>query len=323
MASSSEHRHAYGEQMAKYFRLSTARSVVIRQPARPTLAITRLVSDTGLPERTSSIPPEQAFVVSIHLTPAARQGCEIWVDDRYSRIEQWPAGGVGIYDLESNPRTRNPSAVDWVHYHIPRALLDAFTDDLRTTRIQTLECTHGRVDPVLHRMTQMILSSVESQPRSSELFLDSFRLLFCTHVAHTYAPSFRVATRYRGGLAPWQQRRAAELLAEHLDGSLRLATLAGECGLSVTHFARSFRHSFGTSPHHYLIHQRVERAKQLLSDSSSALSDVALHAGFADQATFSRTFKAVVGTSPGRWRRETQHRWRSKALVTNSKTLPG
>ena len=322
MASSSQQRHAYGEQMAKYFRLPSARSVVICQPARPALAITRLVSDTGLPERTSSIPSEQAFVVSIHLTPAARQGCEIWVDDRYSRIEQWPAGGVGIYDLESNPRTRNPSPVDWVHYHIPRALLDAFTDDLRATRIQTLECIHGSVDPVLHRMTQMITSSVESRPRFSELFLDYFRLLFCTHVVHTYAPSFRVATRYRGGLAPWQQRRAAELLAEHLDGSVRLATLAGECGLSVTHFARSFRQSFGTSPHHYLIRQRVELAKQLLSDSTSALSDVALQAGFADQATFSRTFKAVVGTSPGRWRRETLHRWRSKTLVTNSKTRP-
>ena len=322
MASSSQQRHAYGEQMAKYFRLPSARSVVIRQPARPALAITRLVSDTGLPERTSSIPSEQAFVVSIHLTPAARQGCEIWVDDRYSRIEQWPAGGVGIYDLESNPRTRNPSPVDWVHYHIPRALLDAFTDDLRATRIETLECVHGSVDPVLHRMTQMITSSVESRPRFSELFLDYFRLLFCTHVVHTYAPSLRVATTYRGGLAPWQQRRAAELLAEHLDGSLRLATLAGECGLSVTHFARSFRQSFGTSPHHYLIRQRVERAKQLLSDSTSALSDVALQAGFADQAAFSRTFKAVVGTSPGRWRRETRQRWRSKTLVTNSKTLP-
>src|SRR5712671_7079195 len=134
VASSSQHRHAYGEQMARYFHLSTARSVVIRQPARPALAITRLVSDTGLPERTSCIPSEQAFVVSMHLTPAARQGCEIWVDDRYSRIEQWPAGGVGIYDLESNPRTRNPSPVDWVHYHVPRGLLDTFAVDVGAPR---------------------------------------------------------------------------------------------------------------------------------------------------------------------------------------------
>ena len=310
-------RPAYGEQMAKYFRLPNARSLVIRPPSKPQLAITRLVSEVGLPECTGSIPPERAFVVSVHLTPAAEQGCDIWVNDRHTHIRDWPAGGVGIYDLESNPGTRNRGPVDWVHYHVPRALLDMFTDDAEATRIRTLECTHGKVDPVLHQMTQMILPSVESHQSFSELFLDYFRLLFCAHVAHSYAPAFGTISRYRGGLAPWQQRRATELLAGHLDGSVRLATLAGECGLSASHFARSFRQSFGTSPHNYLIRQRVERAKQLLSDSRCPLSDVALHTGFADQAAFSRTFKAVVGSSPGQWRREAQHR-RSNLIVMSS-----
>ena len=67
-------RPAYGEQMAKYFRLPNARSLVIRPPSKPQLVITRLVSEVGLPERTGSIPPERAFVVSVHLTPAAEQG---------------------------------------------------------------------------------------------------------------------------------------------------------------------------------------------------------------------------------------------------------
>jgi AraC family transcriptional regulator len=301
---------AHGEQMAKYFRLPSAPTLVIRPPSKPQLVITHLVSPVGLPERTASIPPEKAFVVSVHLTPAALEGCEIWVDDRHTRIREWPAGGVGIYDLESNPRTRNRGAVDWAHYHLPRAMLDAFTDDIGAARVRTLEGTHGRVDAVLHQMTQMILPSVESPLASSELFLDYFRLLFCTHVTHTYAPSFRPLREHRGGLAPWQQRRAAELLAGHLDGSLRLATLAGECGLSVSHFARSFRQSFGTSAHRYLILRRVERAKELLAHSKSALADVALQAGFADQAAFSRAFKEVVGSSPGRWRRESDYRRR-------------
>ena len=198
--------------------------------------------------------------------------------------------------------------------------LDTFTDDAQATRIHTLECMHGSVDPVLHRMTQMIVPSVESPQSFSVLFLDYFHLLFCAHVAHTYAPSFQAQRTHRGGLAPWQQRRATELLAGHLDGSVRLATLARECGLSVSYFTRSFRQSFGTSPHHYLILQRVERAKQLLSDSRCPLSEVALQTGFADQAAFSRTFKAVVGSSPGRWRRETQHR-RSHLIVMRSATI--
>jgi AraC family transcriptional regulator len=303
----SEGRPAYGEQLAKYFRLPHAPSLVIRPPSKSHLAITHLVSKTGLPEKTASIPPERAFVVSVHLTPAAQRGCDIWVDDRHLRIRNWPPGGVGIYDLESNPRMRNPGPVDWVHYHVPRATLDAFTDDAEASRIPTLECTLGRLDLVLRQMTEMMLPSVDASQSFPELFLDYFRLLFCAHVAHRYAPSFGTRRQHRGGLAPWQKRRATELLAEHLDGSLRLATLASECGLSVSHFAKSFRQSFRTSPHRFLIQRRVERAKALLVRSSCPLSEVALRTGFADQAAFSRTFGAVVGSPPGQWRRQARH----------------
>jgi len=48
--------------------------------------------------------------------------------------------------------------------------------------------------------------------------LDYFRLLFCAHVAHAYAPSL-APDAVSCGLAPWQSARATELLAEHLDGA--------------------------------------------------------------------------------------------------------
>src|SRR6266446_6226074 len=172
MAITSKEPGAYGGQMAKYFRLAKADSLVISPASKPPIAVTRLVSNVGLPERTASIPPEKAFVVSIHLTPASEGGCDIWADDKYSRIPVWPSGGVGIYDLESNPRTRNAGPVDWVHYHIPRSTLDAFTDDAEAGRIHTLEWSHGRVDHVLHQMTEMMLPSVDARQSFSELFLD-------------------------------------------------------------------------------------------------------------------------------------------------------
>jgi AraC family transcriptional regulator len=294
---------AYGGQMAKYFRLGKAPSVVICPPSKQQIAITRLVSP-NLTDQTASIPREKAFVVSVHLTPACDQGCEIWVDGRYSRILTWPVGGVGIYNLEDNPRVRNRGPVDWIHYHVPRSTLDVFTDDVRMESIESLECQHGTFDPVLYQMTQMLLPSLTSPQVFCELFLDHFRLLFCAHVTQRYAPSLGPTKTYRGGLAPWQKRRAAELLRENLDGQIGLADLARECGLSVSYFTRSFRRSFGTSAHRYLVFQRIEKAKSLLSNSASALSDVALQAGFSDQASFSRTFKAVVGIPPGHWRRK-------------------
>jgi AraC family transcriptional regulator len=296
---------AYGGQMAKYFRLGKAPSLVISPPSKPQIAITRLTSQNGLPDQTGSIPGEKAFVVSVHLTPACEQGCEIWLDGRYSRIPTWPAGGVGIYDLEANPRARNRGPVDWVHYHVPRSTFDVFTDDAQLASIESLPCQHGAFDLVLHQMTQMMLPSLTAPQVFCELFLDHFRLLFCAHVTQQYAPSPRGIKTHRGGLAPWQKRRVAELLRENLDGQIGLADLARECGLSVSHFTRSFRRSFGTSAHRYLILRRIEQSKSLLSKSVFALSDVALEAGFSDQASFSRTFKALVGIPPGQWRRRT------------------
>jgi AraC-like DNA-binding protein len=300
----SQREPAHGAQMATYFRLPDAPSLIIRPAAKPPIAITRLVSAVGLPERTKNIPAERAFVVSVHLTPASVRGCDIWIDDRYSNIVNWPSGGIGIYDLESNPRTRNQGQVDWVHYHVPRATFDAFAQDAEVAPINTLAGSHGTVDPVLHQLTLMILPSLNSAHAFSSLFLDYFRLLFCAHMTQTYAPSFVTICRSRGGLAPWQKRRVIEVFRECVDESLRLPTLAGQCGLSVSQFARAFRQSFGTTPHRYLVLQRIERAKALLSGSARALSEVAQQAGFADQPSFSRTFKAIVGTTPGQWRRQ-------------------
>jgi AraC-like DNA-binding protein len=304
MKTDSHREPAYGAQMATYFRLPKASSLVIQPVAKPPIAITRLVSETGLAERSESIPVERAFVVSMHLTPASSEGCEIWVDDHHSRITSWPAGGVGIYDLEANPRVRNRGPVDWVHYHIPRETFDAFTDDNEVSRIESLDVLHGTVDPVLHQLTQLILPSLTRPQAFSTLFLEYFRLLFCAHVAQKYSASMNGVTRPRGGLAPWQKRRVIDLFREHLDGSIRLPTLARQCGLSVSHFARAFRQSFGTPPHHYLVRQRVECAKLLLSGTNRALCEVAQQAGFSDQPSFSRTFKAVVGITPGQWRRQ-------------------
>jgi AraC-like DNA-binding protein len=294
---------AYGGQMAKYFRLRKAPSLVICPPSKPQIAITRLTSQNGLPEQTASSPREKAFVVSVHLTPACDQGCEIWVDDRYSRITTWPAGGVGIYDLESNPRVRNRGPVDWVHYHVPRSTLDGFTDDAQLASIEGLRCQHGTLDPVLNLMTQMLLPSLTGGQVFCELFLDHFRLLFFAHVTQRYAPSLGAMKTYRGGLAPWQKRRVSELLRENLDGQIGLADLAHECGFSVSHFARSFKTSFGASTHQWLTQHRIDHAKQLMSQTGMSLIDIAIQSGFNDQAAFTRTFHQFVGVSPGRWRR--------------------
>jgi AraC family transcriptional regulator len=106
-----------------------------------------------------------------------------------------------------------------------------------------------------------------------------------------------------GKLAPWQKRRAKELLAANLAGGVTLGELASVCELSIRHFNRAFRESMGMSPHAWLVHYRVEKAKGLLTNSPRVLADIALDCGFADQSHFTRMFQRMTGISPGRRRR--------------------
>lgn len=309
--SASDVASAYGAQMAKYFTMNQPPNVAIDSAVslvRPQLAITRLIARSGIPERTAPIPAEKAYVVSLHLNHANSGEWELWTDEKYTRTGTWPVGGIAMCDLESNSSIRNPGPIDWIHYHIPRATLDALTDDAGIRRAKRLYCVYGTPDPTLHHLTQSILPHLDRPEKFSQLFMDSFTLMVCSHLVGLYAEPNGSISQFKGGLAPWQKRRVMELFQQHMDGEIKLATLAGECGLSVSHFARSFRRSFGTSPHRYLILQRLEIAKALLSETSSQLVEIAAHTGFADQSALTRTFASVIGISPAKWRREYSRR---------------
>ena len=217
-------------------------------------------------------------------------------------------GGVAMCDLESNSSIRNPGPIDWIHYHVPRATLDSLTDDARMPRVKRLHCVYGSSDPILYHLTQLILPCLDRPEMFSQLFMDSFTLMICSHLVGRYAQIREPLPQFKGGLAPWQRRRVVELFQEHLDGELKLATLAEECRLSVSHFTRSFRTTFGTSAHRYLILHRIEIAKVLLSETNNSLVEVAAQTGFSDQAAFTRAFANVVGGTPAKWRREHSRR---------------
>jgi AraC family transcriptional regulator len=107
----------------------------------------------------------------------------------------------------------------------------------------------------------------------------------------------------RGGLAPWQVRRAKEMLMARLDGEITLEELADECELSRSHFARAFRKTTGRPPHRWLVEQRIERAKDMLLKSDLPLAEIALLCGFSDQSHLSKVFAGALGAPPGEWRR--------------------
>lgn len=80
----------------------------------------------------------------------------------------------------------------------------------------------------------------------------------------------------------------------------RLALIAE---VSEAHFIRTFRATFGETPHRYLQRRRVERAMFLLRTTDTSVTDICFDVGFSSLGTFSRTFHDVVGESPTDFRK--------------------
>jgi AraC-like DNA-binding protein len=131
------------------------------------------------------------------------------------------------------------------------------------------------------------------------------------HFVHSYGGVSVSAPRFRGGLSPWQMRRATEFLEAHLHGNISLQQVAEACELSVSHFARAFKTTFRKPPHHWLVERRVARARDLMVNSRLPLVDIAAQCGFADQSGLNRSFKRIHGLAPGTWRRSAVRSTRS------------
>ncbi len=106
-----------------------------------------------------------------------------------------------------------------------------------------------------------------------------------------------VATR----LDPAAIERARQVLDAGRTRLVRSSELEAATGLSRYEVARQFRLALGTSPHRYLLMRRLETAREAMH-RGRALAEVADEAGFADQAHFTRVFKAASGLTPARYR---------------------
>ena len=83
---------------------------------------------------------------------------------------------------------------------------------------------------------------------------------------------------------------------------LNVRAVAAVAHVSEAHFIRSFRATFGETPHRYLQRRRVERSMFLLRETDRSVTDVCLDVGFTSLGTFSRMFREIVGETPSRYR---------------------
>jgi AraC family transcriptional regulator len=104
-------------------------------------------------------------------------------------------------------------------------------------------------------------------------------------------------------LLAWQARKVLDYIDRHITGRVLVADLCALVGRSEAHFSRSFKGTFGCSPHAFMVRRRVEMAAKYMLQTVMSLRDIALGCGFVDQAHLCKHFRVATGETPAAWRR--------------------
>ena len=168
----------------------------------------------------------------------------------------------------ASPEAGQSRSGDWMHHVI--ALLDAAIGHLHQG-----QAAHGAI----LEAASMLQRQVDPQPVE------------------------RAADDGKERLLVWQARKVLDYIDRQITGRVLVADLCALIGRSEAHFSRSFRGTFGYSPHAFVIRRRVELAAKHMFQTNMSLSDIAFECGFVDQAHLCKHFRAVAGETPAAWRR--------------------
>ncbi|MDF5714830.1 MAG: AraC family transcriptional regulator [Rhizonema sp. NSF051] len=150
----------------------------------------------------------------------------------------------------------------------------------------------------LWHIALLLLDELQSGGMMGQLYVESLTQVLVIHLLRHYSTFTQVITSENRTLTYTQLQQTINYIHTHLDQNLSLMEIAEVINISPTYFASLFKRATGSSPHQYVIQQRVERAKMLLSKTDLTISDIALQVGFSSQSHLTQQFKRFTGMTP-------------------------
>ncbi|MGJ5078974.1 helix-turn-helix domain-containing protein [Bradyrhizobium sp. HKCCYLS3013] len=158
-------------------------------------------------------------------------------------------------------------------------------------------------DPMLEAAATRLVESCGGGERPSRLLAEQFAYTLALHVSDRYAVQRPPGLEQTRPLDDRMRARVTEFVRADPGAPVTLAAMAEVAGMSPSSFLRSFKQATGTTPHRFVVEQRVLAARRLLSTSDLPIVEIALSLGFSSQSHFGAVFRAVTGESPARYRR--------------------
>jgi AraC family transcriptional regulator len=188
----------------------------------------------------------------------------------------------------------------------------AASSDLDSERIELMDC-FSDYNPHLHYIAMMLLEELKSGGIMGELYVESLTQALVIHLLRHYSSVQPQLVEPIGGtrhhangtiiidrysLTPARIQSAIDYIHAHLDSNLSMAQIANSVKTSPNYFASIFKTATGISLHQYVIKQRVERARLLLTKTDLKIVDIASQVGFANPSHLTYHCKRQTGMTP-------------------------
>ena len=297
----------FGLAISEIAGLAAAASSIAVRLGNGSFGVARVTSTTEGLTRTAALPFEPAYLVSLHLRSIRSR--RLWMAGRICETRPVEAGTATVIDLEQHSTIEVDGPFDALALYVPHRAITRLLDERGSDRMnQRVAPSRLTADPILEHLARCFLPSLDEVgafPRSGQVdsIVEDLAIAVQRHLAGRMFGGHLHTVHYKGGLAPWQERRAIEVLSSISASERSMPEVARACGLSASHFARAFRQSTGVSPHQWLLRHKVSRAKSMLVADHGPIAEIAVACGFSDQSHLNRVFARVTGISPGLWRR--------------------
>jgi AraC family transcriptional regulator len=171
-----------------------------------------------------------------------------------------------------------------------------------STHAIRLRPQYAITDPHVSRLMLNMVEEAASGCPGGKLYGEALCISLASYLMSRYGAMDRRAPKAGGTLSRMLSARVEDYMISNLDRNISLAELGELVGLSPHHFSLVFKNTFGTTPHQYLLMQRVEKAKRLLASGEQSIGEAALEVGFANQSHFTRMFRRLSGETPREYR---------------------
>jgi AraC family transcriptional regulator len=180
----------------------------------------------------------------------------------------------------------------------PQFVANVVQDGLAADRIEFVS-RHSVVDSVIGDYAATFRAELIADAPNGVMYAEALTVGLVLHLLANYGVSKPKVPSPRGKLSAFQLRSVVNFVDAHLSEDVSLMALARQAHVSPFHFARLFRRTIGVPPHQFVLQLRLQRALGLMKTRTLSLARIAVECGFHDQPHFTRTFRKMLGTTPG------------------------